>query len=93
MMYGEGIFYFALGGYIYGNFVNNKAQGICILVFPNKDTILGAWHEGKLQGQSVKFFANQKYWELCEYNQGELVRKLKQGKGQPNYSISNASTH
>lgn len=86
-MHGEGIFYFSLGGLIYGNFAHNKAEGLCRLVFPNGDSIVGKWNEGKLHGYCIKYFEAQKAWILCDYCKGELIKVFRRGNQQPPYGI------
>jgi len=36
-MNGQGICYFAYGGYVFGNFINGKIYGTAILRFPNNN--------------------------------------------------------
>ena len=82
-MDGQGVFYFALGGYLFGTFSNGKIHGQAALLFPNKDFLLGGWQDGLLNGAIVRYFAHNDTWILCEYRQGELNRKIKEGRGQP----------
>lgn len=82
-MEGHGVFYFALGGYLFGMFSNNKIDGQGALHFPNKDFLMGRWEKGLLNGTVVRYFAYNDTWVLCEYRQGSLFRKIKDGKGQP----------
>lgn len=85
IMHGQGVFYFSLGGLVFGSFLNGKADGLCQLVFPNKDSVTGRWKEGKLHGICVKYFEAHKSWALCEYDSGELLKTMKRGTGKPLY--------
>ena len=40
-MHGEGVFFFAYGGFMMGNFVLGKINGTSILNFPNNNTYIG----------------------------------------------------
>jgi len=52
-MSGEGLFYFAYGGYIFGNFLQGKINGTAILRFPNENIFIGDWSFGKQEGKCL----------------------------------------
>ncbi len=80
---GEGILYFAMGGYIFGNFYENKIHGYGLLNFPNGDYIIGFWDNGLLNGRAIRYFGSSEVWTLNEYEEGTHLRKCLQGKGDP----------
>ena len=82
-MDGEGIYYFALGGYVYGTFSNDKVDGHAILCFPNGDYLAGFWEKGILSGKAVQYSKDPDDWYLYEYKKGSLERTLMRGKGTP----------
>jgi len=82
-MEGEGIFYFALGGYVYGTFLDDKVHGYAILCFSNGDYIAGFWERGLLSGKAVQYSKTPNDWCLYEYKDGTSERTLMTGKGTP----------
>jgi len=57
-MTGEGLFFFAYGGYIFGNFSSGRIHGTAILKFPNKNIYIGDWKYGKQEGKCLKCLKN-----------------------------------
>lgn len=82
-MEGEGIYYFALGGYVYGTFLNNKVHGYAILYFLDGDYLAGFWEEGVLTGKVIQHSREANEWFLYEYKNGSPNRTISQGKGTP----------
>ncbi len=85
-MHGEGIFFFAYGGVLKGQFYRSKINGAAILKFPNGDVYEGFWRHGKLDGKCFKYFQKDKTWALCIYENGIYKKYLNRGKGTPNMS-------
>jgi len=85
-MHGEGIFFFAYGGVLKGQFYKSKINGAAILKFPNGDVYEGFWRHGKLDGKCFKYFLTDKTWALCVYENGVYRKCLNRGKGTPNIS-------
>ena len=89
-MHGEGIFFFAYGGVIKGQFYKSKINGAAILKFPNGDVYEGFWRHGKLDGKCFKYFLQDRTWALCIYENGIYRSCLNRGKGTPNISNKNS---
>ena len=82
-MEGEGVFYFALGGYVYGTFIENRVHGYSVLCFPNGDYIAGFWNFGSLHGKAIRYYNEHDTWVLNEYENGAFKQKMMHGKGIP----------
>ena len=82
-MHGEGIFNFAYGGMLKGQYYKSKANGAAILKFPNSDVYEGYWRHGKLDGQCFKYFLGDKTYALCIYENGVYRSVINKGKGTP----------
>ena len=82
-MEGEGILYFALGGYVYGTFLDDKVHGHAILCFSNGDYIAGFWERGVLSGKAVQYSKQPDDWYLYEYKEGCPEAVLSRGRGTP----------
>ena len=80
-MSGEGLLYFAFGGYIYGTFKANKTHSYAMLHFPNQDYLLGNWIYGKLEGKVIRYIFNKNKWIVSEYLKGEFSSKISENKG------------
>ena len=91
-MNGAGIFYFAYGGYIYGNFKAGKIEGTGVLKFPNGSVDIGSWEEGKQHGKVLKYDKGNEEWQLVIYHAGKVKEVLKSGRGHPPISKP-ISTH
>lgn len=82
-MEGDGIFYFALGGYVYGTFLDDRVHGYAVLCFSNGDYTAGFWERGILNGKVVQHSKGDNDWCLEEYRDGQCIRVLMKGKGVP----------
>jgi len=82
-MEGEGIFYFAFGGYAYGTFLEDKVHGYAVLCFSNGDYIAGFWERGVLTGKVIQYSKQPDDWCLYEYKEGSPEKVVATGKGKP----------
>ena len=75
--------FFAYGGYIMAYFRDGRIHGTAVIRFPNTNTYIGDWRDGKQQGRCLKYIRSQGHWLLEEYENGQLRHVVKDGMGRP----------
>ncbi|EGR28229.1 hypothetical protein IMG5_181580, partial [Ichthyophthirius multifiliis] len=86
---GEGILFFAFGGFIHGFFLNFMIHGPAFLKFSNGEIYEGNWNQGKLDGEAYNYFVDENIWFKGNYSQGKFTQLIQYGKGRPPSTILN----
>lgn len=58
--HGEGIFYFAVGGFLRGNFNEGKVHGKCLITLPTNIILIGRFEHGVLKDDLSKINIDSK---------------------------------
>ena len=76
MIQGEGMLFFAFGGFVHGFFIANQLEGPAFLKFSNGEVYEGFWQKGCLHGEAYNYFVDESMWLKCRYNQGSFEALL-----------------